>query len=100
MSGADGGAGDPIWTLWVPKGHGDVNRGRMESEPQTSGAVMEARRVELKGEIHGSGCLMNLLLNCIYFHVRIIGISMTCGLPNCEESTVSEVGRRGSSGGT
>jgi len=46
MSGADGGAGDPIWTLWVPKGHGDVNRGRMEGESQTSGAVMEARRVE------------------------------------------------------
>ena len=36
----------PNMDVMVPKGHGDVNRGRMESEPQTSGAVMEARRVK------------------------------------------------------
>jgi len=30
----------------LPKDHGDVNRGRMESESQTSGAFVETRRVE------------------------------------------------------
>jgi len=46
MGGQDCGAGDPVWRLGLAEDHGDMNRGRMESESQTSGAVVEARRVE------------------------------------------------------
>lgn len=46
MGGQDGRAGDPVWRLGLAEDHGDMNRGRMESESQTGRAAVDPRRVE------------------------------------------------------